>query len=186
MRSEWPTRASEAKEMLYFISALVPFLGIAAAVIALAIALQAFLGETAVILIAVAALAAAPLATYLRFPAYLRKKAEVRPKIALDGNRLVLPTMSGQVIEMTIDAETQMEFAYYHLHGTTNTGVSRGLWLELKRDNVRALITGNGAFTPPGGIATKNAPHAPLSEKVSTFASDLILIQSELRRRLGF
>ena len=78
MRSEWPTRASEAKEMLYFISALVPFLGIAAAVIALAIALQAFLGETAVILIAVAALAAAPLATYLRFPAYLRKKAKVQ------------------------------------------------------------------------------------------------------------
>jgi hypothetical protein len=182
MRSEWPTRASEAKEMLYFFSALLPFAGIAAVVIAIAIALQGFLGETTVILIAIAALAGAPLATYLTFSSYLRKKSAARPKIVLEGNRLVLPTMSGEVIEMMIDAKTQMEFAYYHLHGTTNTGVSRGLWLELKRDNARALIAGNGAFTIPEGIETKNAPHAPYNERVFTFAADLVQIHSALRQ----
>ena len=143
MRSEWPTRASEAKEMLYFFSALLPFAGIAAAVIAIAIALQGFLGETTVILIAIAALAGAPLATYLTFSSYLRKKSAARPKIALEGSRLVLPTMSGEGFEMTIDSKTRIEFAYYHLHVTTNTGARRGLWLQLTHDNRLVLISPN-------------------------------------------
>jgi hypothetical protein len=184
MRHEWTTRFSEAREILFFFSALLPYLGIASLVIAAAILLRHLLSESAVILICIAALASAPVATYVRFSGYLRKKSARNPKIVFDGQRLILPTLSGKIVDMPVDNATQIEFAYYHLHGTRNTGVSRGLWLELRRDSQRVLITGNGAFVVPAGVATKNAPHAPFDEKVFTFAQDLISIDAEIRRAL--
>ena len=165
--------------MVTFVS---PFLIFAALLMAAAIALGSLVNETTLIAVLIAAFTAMAILALRMYPAYLRKKTATAPKVILEGNVLSLSVLSGRKVAMKIDAATQIDFAYYHLHSTTTTGVMRGIWLELRRDDQRVLIVGRGDFDAPEGVETRKPGHAPDSERVSMFATDLLQLRKAIQK----
>jgi hypothetical protein len=184
MNRSWPTRPPEGRDMIVAAKAWLPLQGLAVISAAPLVLFADTLGELAPIgWLAVGSVAAAIGAVW-RFPAALAADAAALPRLGLDGRELSLPTLAGRTLHLRADERLKLRCGWYRIHGgVTIGGTARGLWLELVRDDQRALIVGDGDF---GGMdehefTELTPPHAPYDQKVRTEPAAVV----ELRRLLS-